>query len=140
MAHSLYPCLWFDGQAQAAAEWYCTIFENAAILESNPLAVSFTLNGTRFMALNGGPAFRFNEAVSIVVPCDTQAEIDHYWSRLSEGGEQGQCGWLKDKFGLSWQIVPAILPELMRDPARAGRVTQVFLQMKKFDINQLLQA
>lgn len=140
MAHSLYPCLWFDGQAQAAAECYCTIFENAAILESNPLAVSFTLNDTRFMALNGGPAFRFNEAVSIVVPCDTQAEIDHYWNRLSEGGEQGQCGWLKDKFGLSWQIVPAILPELMRDPARAGRVTQAFLQMKKFDIEQLLQA
>lgn len=104
------------------------------------MTVSFQLNGQPYTALNGGPLFKFNEAISFQVYCDTQDEIDHYWYKLTDGGQEGQCGWLKDKYGVSWQIVPSILPKLMSDPSRTGKVTQAFLQMKKFDIEKLKQA
>jgi predicted 3-demethylubiquinone-9 3-methyltransferase (glyoxalase superfamily) len=137
----LYPCLWFDNQARAAAEFYGTIFPNSRILNDSGLVVNFELNGQKFMGLNGGPLFRFNEAVSIVIPCKDQAEIDHYWYKLTaDGGEESMCGWCKDKFGLSWQVVPANLGDLMSDPARAGRVTAAFMKMRKFDIETLLNA
>ncbi len=104
------------------------------------MVVNFELNGRKFMGLNAGPMFKFNEAISFVVDCETQQEIDHYWNKLSEGGSEGQCGWLKDKFGVSWQIVPTVLGKLMSDSERSGRVVQAFMQMKKFDIEKLLNA
>lgn len=140
MTKQITPCLWFDGQAKAAADFYCTIFKNSTIIDDTPMVVTFELNGNKFMGLNGGPMFKFNESVSFVVNCDTQEEIDYYWYKLTEGGEESQCGWLKDKYGLSWQIVPAILPELMSDPEKSERVIKAFLQMKKFDIKKLLTA
>lgn len=140
MAHPLYPCLWFDGKAKEAADFYCSVFKNARILSENPMVVIFELNGTKFMGLNGGPIFKFNEAVSFVVNCDTQEEIDYYWEKLTDGGKESMCGWLVDKFGLSWQIVPTILGELMSDPQRAGRVTKAFMEMKKLDIEVLRNA
>ena len=140
MSNSIYPCLWFDGQAKEAAEFYCSVFKNAKILSDTPMVVTFELNGKKFMGLNGGPKFKFTEAVSFVVECETQEEIDNYWSRLTEGGQESMCGWLKDKFGLSWQIVPSILSKLMSDPERAPRVMQAFMQMKKFDIEKLEKA
>ena len=140
MTNSIYPCLWFDGNAKAAAEFYCSVFKNSSIINDTPMVVVFELNGNKFMGLNGGPMFRFNEAVSFVVNCETQEEIDYYWDKLTEGGEESMCGWLKDKFGLSWQIVPAILGKLMSDPEKAPRVMQAFMQMKKFDIEKLRQA
>jgi predicted 3-demethylubiquinone-9 3-methyltransferase (glyoxalase superfamily) len=156
MTSQITPCLWFDHQAEEAAVFYTSIFRNSKIdsisrygkegfeihgqKEGTALTVSFQVNGQSFTALNGGPLFKFNEALSLQVYCETQEEIDFYWSKLTDGGQEGQCGWLKDKFGLSWQIIPAILPELMSDPARADRVTAAFLQLKKFDIEKLLQA
>ena len=140
MTHPIYPCLWFDGQAKAAAEFYCSVFRNSKILDHNPLVVTFELNGTKFMGLNGGPQFKFNEAVSFVVNCDTQEEIDYYWEKLTTGGQESMCGWLKDKFGVSWQIVPAMIAELMGDPARAERVTKAFMNMRKLDIEALMNA
>jgi predicted 3-demethylubiquinone-9 3-methyltransferase (glyoxalase superfamily) len=140
MTHPIYPCLWFDGQAKAAADFYCGIFKNARIMEENPMVVIFELNGAKFMGLNGGPHFKFNEAVSFVVNCDTQEEIDYYWEKLTEDGEESMCGWLKDKYGVSWQIVPAILGSLMNDPEKGPRVVQAFLKMRKFDIKTLLNA
>jgi predicted 3-demethylubiquinone-9 3-methyltransferase (glyoxalase superfamily) len=156
MTNQIAPCLWFDNQAEQAANFYTAVFKNAKIenisrygkegyeihgqKEGTVLAVGFQLNGQSFTALNGGPVFKFNEAISFQVFCETQEEIDYYWRKLTDGGEESQCGWLKDKFGLSWQIIPAILPKLMSDPARAGRVTKAFLQMKKFDIEKLMQA
>jgi predicted 3-demethylubiquinone-9 3-methyltransferase (glyoxalase superfamily) len=150
------PCLWFDNQAEEAAQFYTSIFRNSRIgtvsrygkegfefhgqKEGTAMTVLFEINGQPFTALNGGPVFQFSEAISFQVFCDTQEEIDEYWTKLTVGGEEGQCGWLKDKFGLSWQIVPSVLPELMSDPARAGRVTNAFMQMKKFDIAALLKA
>jgi predicted 3-demethylubiquinone-9 3-methyltransferase (glyoxalase superfamily) len=105
------------------------------------MVVTFELDGKKFMGLNGGPHFKFNEAVSFVVDCETQEEIDHYWTHLTaDGGQESNCGWLKDKFGVSWQIVPAVLPKLMSDPKRAGRVMEVYLKMKKFDIQALENA
>ncbi len=150
------PCLWFDNQAEEAANFYTSIFKNSKIesisrygkegfeihgqKEGTALTVGFQINGQSFTALNGGPVFKFNEAISFQVYCETQEEIDHYWNKLTVGGQESQCGWLKDKFGLSWQIVPSILPKLMSDPTKAGRVTKAFLQMKKFDIEKLIQA
>jgi len=105
------------------------------------MVVNFELNGKPFTGLNGGPQFEFNEAVSFVIPCDGQEEVDHYWNQLTaDGGEEGKCGWLKDKFGLSWQVVPAILGELLSDPEKGQRVVQAFMQMKKFDIEKLVNA
>ncbi|HEX3079543.1 MAG TPA: VOC family protein [Puia sp.] len=140
MTNQIYPCLWFDGQAEAAATFYCSVFKNSKILSESPMVVIFELNGAKFMGLNGGPLFKFNEAVSFVVNCSTQDEIDYYWSKLTAGGEESMCGWLKDKFGVSWQIVPTILGELLSDPAKAERVTNAFMKMRKFDIEALKNA
>jgi predicted 3-demethylubiquinone-9 3-methyltransferase (glyoxalase superfamily) len=141
MSNKMYPCLWFDGQAQAAAEFYCSIFVNSKIIANNQFVVTFELNGQKYMGLNGGPEFKFNEAISIVVDCDTQEEIDHYWNSLTaDGGEEGNCGWLKDKFGVSWQIVPTILGQLMTNPDRVQNVMSAYLKMKKFDIQALKNA
>ncbi|MCL9980742.1 MAG: VOC family protein [Bacteroidia bacterium] len=138
MKNEIFPCLWFDGKAQEAAKFYCSIFKNSEITADNQMVVNFNLNGNKFMGLNGGPNYKFNEAVSFVVNCDTQAEIDHYWDNLTaEGGKEGNCGWLKDKFGVSWQIVPTSLPRLLSNPEKAQKVTEAFLKMKKFDIETL---
>src|SRR6478735_11348083 len=98
MAHPIYPCLWFDGQAKTAADFYCSVFKDSKIIQENPMVVLFEINGGKFMGLNGGPHFKFNEAVSLVVNCDTQDEIDYYWNTLTKGGEESMCGWLKDRF------------------------------------------
>ena len=156
IVNQITPCLWFDNQAEEAAIFYTSVFDNSKIenisrygkegfeihgqKEGTALTVAFEINGQTFTALNGGPVFKFTEAISFQVFCQTQEEIDYYWSNLTEGGEEGQCGWLKDKFGVSWQIVPSILPELMSNPATAGNVMNAFLQMKKFDIEKLRQA
>lgn len=141
MKHEIYPCLWFDGQAQQAAKFYAAIFKDSRITADNGMVVTFELNGRKFMGLNAGPEFTFNEAVSFVVDCDTQAEIDHYWDKLTaDGGSEGACGWLKDKFGISWQIVPTVLPKLLSDPTKAQSVMQAYLKMKKFDISALENA
>jgi len=141
MTNQIYPCLWFDGQAQAAAKFYCSVFKNSTITADNQMVVTFELNGKKFMGLNAGPQFKFNEAVSFVVECETQEEIDYYWEKLTaNGGSEGQCGWLKDQFGVSWQIVPSILPQLLSDPSKAQKVIQVYMQMKKFDIEKLQHA
>jgi predicted 3-demethylubiquinone-9 3-methyltransferase (glyoxalase superfamily) len=156
MTNQITPCLWFDNQALDAANYYTSIFKNSSIdsisyytkegkeihgqEEGSVLTVVFHINGQPFTALNGGPIFKFTEAVSFQVFCETQEEIDSYWNSLTVGGEEGLCGWCKDKFGLSWQIVPSILPQLMTDPVRSGRVTQAFMQMKKFDIETLKKA
>ncbi len=141
MINQIYPCLWFDGQAKAAAAFYCSIFSNSRITEENPMVVRWELNGKHFMGLNGGPQFKTNEAISFVVECETQKEIDHYWNSLiADGGEESQCGWCKDKFGVSWQIVPSILGNLMSHPEKGHRVIQAFMKMKKFDIEKLINA
>ena len=140
MNNEISLCLWFDGQAKEAAEFYCSVFENSKITSENPMMVTFELNGRKMMGLNGGPQFKFNEAASLVVYCENQEEIDYYWTKLTEGGEESMCGWLKDKFGLSWQIVPSILGKLVSDPEKGQRVVQAFLQMKKFNIQTLLNA
>jgi len=151
------PCLWFDKQALEAATFYTSIFKNSSIgkisrytgegkeihrqEEGTVLTVEFTLNGQPFVALNGGPVYSFSEAVSFQIFGSTQEEIDYYWEHLTaDGGEESYCGWLKDKFGLSWQVVPAILTELLSDPERASRVTRAFMQMRKFDIEILTKA
>jgi len=140
MKNAIYPCLWFDGKAKEAAHYYCNIFEHSRILADTPMVVKFELNGSVFMGLNGGPQFKFTEAVSYVVECETQEEIDYYWTRLSEGGKESQCGWLKDKYGLSWQIVPTILSKLMSDPKKAPRVMEVISRTIKFSITELENA
>lgn len=150
------PCLWFDNQAEEAANFYVSVFKNSKIKtishygkegfethgqkEGTVLTVDFQINGQPFTALNGGPLFKFSEAVSFQVPCETQEEIDYYWSKLTEGGQESECGWLKDKYGLSWQIVPTILSQLLRDSTKSERVMKALMQMKKFDIATLLQA
>ena len=141
MKHEIYPCLWFDGQAKEAAKLYCSIFPNSKITGDSPMVVNFELNGKKFMGLNGGPHFKFNEAVSFVITCEDQKEIDYYWNSLTaDGGQESQCGWLVDKFGVSWQIIPAILGKLMSDPEKGPRVVQAFMKMKKFDIEALMNA
>jgi len=148
------PCLWFDTEGEAAAELYTSVFPNSKILdiahygEAGPrpagtvMTVSFELNGQEFLALNGGPEFTFSEAVSFQVMCESQDEVDHFWSKLGEGGEHGPCGWLKDRFGLSWQIVPTRLVELLgdSDPERARRAMAAMMGMGKLDIAGLEQA
>jgi predicted 3-demethylubiquinone-9 3-methyltransferase (glyoxalase superfamily) len=140
MTKPIFPCLWFNGQAKAAAEFYCSVFKNSKITSDSPMVVTFEINGNQFMGLNGGPQFSFNEAVSFVVNCDTQDEIDYYWDKLTEGGQESRCGWLKDKFGLSWQIVPTALGRLMSEPEKGKRVMEAFLKMKKFNIQELENA
>ena len=140
MTHKLFPCLWFNGQAKAEADYYCSVFRNSKMVSENPMVVIFELNETKFMALNGGPQYKFSPANSYVITCDTQEEIDHYWEKLGSGGTYNKCGWLDDQFGVSWQIVPTILGELMSDPKRSQRVIAAFLQMTKFDIEKLITA
>jgi len=154
------PCLWFDDQAEAAAKFYTGIFKKSKILaisryskagyeihrrpEGSVMVVEFQLEGQRFTALNGGPIFKFNEAISLQVDCQTQQEVDHFWEKLSQGGDEKaqQCGWLKDKYGVSWQIVPAALVEMITDPdpGKTQRVMTAMLQMKKIDIGGLKRA
>ena len=160
MNQKIGPCLWFDNQAEAAAQFYTSIFKNSKMgktaryteagheIHKQPagsvMTVEFELNGTPFTALNGGPLFNFNEAVSLQIFCETQEEIDYYWSRLTDGGEPQaqQCGWLKDKFGLSWQVVPAIVKELVSDPdtAKVSRVIDVIMKSRKLVIRELEEA
>jgi len=155
--HTITPCLWFDGQAEDAARFYVSVFKNAKLgrisryskagndVHGRPagsvMTVEFELDGQNFVGLNGGPHFKFTEAVSFQIHCETQEEVDHYWAALSKGGEEGPCGWLKDKFGLSWQVVPTALIEMLTGPdaAKVERVTDAFLKMKKFDIAKLRQ-
>lgn len=139
--------LWFDRSAEEAANHYVSIFKNSQILNINRagelvLTVTFQLEGQQFIALNGGPTFHFTEAISLFVNCETQDEVDDLWMRLAAGGSEGRCGWLKDKFGLSWQIIPSALGELLqsKDPVKAGRAMEAMLQMKKIDIQRLKQA
>ncbi|MEU7835244.1 MULTISPECIES: VOC family protein [unclassified Nonomuraea] len=146
--------LWFDNQAEEAAAFYTSLFEDSRILEvqrygdagpgpaGTAMTVSFELAGQRFVALNGGPEFTFTEAISLYVDCASQEEVDELWAKLTEGGEESQCGWLKDRWGLSWQIVPKVLPELLSnpDPAKAQRVMKAMLGMRKIDINALEEA
>jgi predicted 3-demethylubiquinone-9 3-methyltransferase (glyoxalase superfamily) len=148
------PCLWFDTEGEDAATFYTSIFPDSRIVEvarygeagpreaGTVMTVVFELDGQRFLALNGGPQFAFTEAVSFSVSCETQEEVDRYWSALSEGGEEGPCGWLKDRFGLSWQIVPRVLPELLTgsDRERSQRVMRAMLSMRKIEIDELERA
>ncbi|HET9574359.1 MAG TPA: VOC family protein [Methyloceanibacter sp.] len=153
------PCLWFDTEAEDAAKFYCSIFENSKIEQvsryvdagqeihgkkaGSVMVVAFNLEGQKFVALNGGPQFKFDEAVSFQISCRTQKEVDYFWSKLTaEGGKEGPCGWLKDKFGLSWQVVPTSLIDMMldKDASKVARVTNAFLKMKKFDIEALKRA
>ena len=141
MSKQIYPCLWFDGNAKAAATFYCSVFNNAKIIDDTPMVVTFEINGSKFMGLNGGPQFKFDEAISFVVNCDNQEEIDHYWEKLTaDGGQESMCGWLKDKFGVSWQIVPSNIGKLMSDPEKVKRLMPVIMQMKKIDIKKLEEA
>ena len=135
----VYPCLWFDGNAIEAVEFYCSIFPDSKIVSQNPFVVIFHIKNTKFMALNGGPEYKFNGAISFVVNCNNQQEIDYFWEKLSSGGQIGKCGWLQDKFGVSWQIVPTILGKLMNNPDKAPKVMFEFMQMTKFDIEKLLK-
>lgn len=159
-AQKIVPCLWFDTQAEEAAQFYCSCFPNSRILRisrygeagheihgkpaGSVLTVEFQLAGQTFTALNGGPLFKFNEAISFQVGCDSQEELDRYWDRLSAGGDEAarQCGWLKDRYGLSWQIVPSVLGDLMTstDPGKSERVMSALLKMKKLDIAELIRA
>ncbi|HAU1789695.1 TPA: VOC family protein [Legionella pneumophila] len=150
------PCLWFDDKAEEAVTYYISIFKNGSIEKisyyskegfefhkkpaGSVMTILFNLNGQQYMALNGGPEFQFNESVSLMVNCDTQDELDYFWKELSADGEEGSCGWLKDKFGLSWQIVPDILAELLSDHQKSEKVMRVLLQMKKLDIAKLKAA
>ena len=148
------PFLWFDSQAEEAMNFYTSVFKNSKAGnvsrygEAGPgapgsvLTASFELEGLEFTALNGGPHFKFTEAISLYVNCESQEEVDYFWGKLSEGGEISQCGWLQDKFGLSWQIIPSVLPKLLNDPDRekANRVMQAMLQMQKIDVAKLQQA
>jgi len=137
------PFLWFDGKAEEAANYYVSVFKNSGITDTNPMMTSFVLEGQPFIALNGGPEFTFTEAVSFFVNCQSQEEVDYYWDRLIEdGGEASQCGWLKDKYGLSWQIIPKQLGELMgsSDRQKADRVMQTMRKMKKIIVADLVAA
>lgn len=152
------PCLWFNDQAEEAMRFYVSVFKNSKVgrvtryeeagakasgrPKGSVMTATFEIEGQEFMALNGGPHFTLSEAVSFIVKCDTQKEIDTFWEKLSEGGEKGVCGWLKDKFGLSWQIVPTVLSDMMqdKDAEKTNRVMEAILQMKKLDIARLQEA
>jgi predicted 3-demethylubiquinone-9 3-methyltransferase (glyoxalase superfamily) len=144
------PFLWFDGNAEEAMKFYVSIFKDSKVLgvsrlggpKGKVMTARFRLHGQDFIALNGGPQFKFTEAVSFLVDCETQREVDRLWKRLTDGGTPSQCGWLKDKFGLSWQIVPSALPKMLadRNPERSGRVMQAMLKMGKIDIAELKRA
>src|SRR5499427_3328529 len=152
------PCLWFDTQAEEAANFYCSVFKNSRLgkvsrypnagqeIHRKPpgsvMVVEFEIDGQAFVALNGGPNFKFTEAISLQVHCDNQSEVDYFWTKLTQGGEEGPCGWLKDKYGLSWQVVPAAIPKMLTDPdsRKSERVMNAFLKMKKLDIDEIERA
>jgi predicted 3-demethylubiquinone-9 3-methyltransferase (glyoxalase superfamily) len=134
------PFLWFDNQAADAARFYTSVFPNSKIVSTNPMVSVFELEGLQISALNGGPMFKLSEAFSFSISCETQAEIDYYWDKLTEGGEESMCGWLKDKFGLSWQVIPTVLSKLMNDPEKAPKAMKAFMTMKKFNIEALTNA
>jgi predicted 3-demethylubiquinone-9 3-methyltransferase (glyoxalase superfamily) len=152
------PCLWFESQAEEAAKFYVSVFKNSKIGKisrygkegfeihgqkaGTVMTAEFEIEGQKFVALNGGPHFKFNEAVSFQVHCETQQEIDHFWSKLAEGGQEQPCGWLKDKFGLSWQVIPKALPQMLMDenPEKAQRIMKSMLQMRKIDLAALERA
>jgi predicted 3-demethylubiquinone-9 3-methyltransferase (glyoxalase superfamily) len=154
MSQKIKPFLWFDNQAEEAMNYYVSVFKNAEVLdvsrygEGGPgpagtvMTASFRLDGLEFVALNGGPEYRFSEAISFQIDCKSQDEVDYFWEKLTDGGEPGPCGWLKDRFGLSWQVVPSRLTELLQDPdpANANRVMQAMLQMSKIEIAKLEEA
>jgi predicted 3-demethylubiquinone-9 3-methyltransferase (glyoxalase superfamily) len=154
MQQKIVPNLWFDTEAEEVAEFYVGVFENSRIVnvthytEAGPrdagmaMTVEFELDGQRFIGINGGPEFSFDEAVSFAIECETQEEVDYYWEKLSEGGEEGQCGWLKDRYGLSWQVVPTGMEELFADPdkGRAERAMKAMLGMRKLDVAALRRA
>ena len=143
MTQKITTFLWFDGKAKEAAEFYCSIFKNSKVLSANPMIVTFELEGQKFIALNGGPQYKFTEAVSLFVDCETQEEVDKLWNTLtSNGGEESMCGWLKDKYGLSWQIIPKVLMELMndKDKEKSQRVMQAMLKMRRIIIKDLQAA
>ena len=157
-APKILPCLWFDTEAEAAANHYVSIFKNSRLGKisrygkegqeihgkeaGSVMTVEFKIEGQKFLALNGGPHFKFNEAVSFQILCETQGEVDYFWDKLVQGGKEAPCGWLKDKFGLSWQVVPTVLPEMLKDEnaKKAQRVMKAMLQMRKIDIAALKQA
>lgn len=157
-ANRITPCLWFDTRAEEAATFYVSVFSDSRIRKisrypeggeeihgkqaGSVMTVEFEIEGQRFVALNGGPQFTFDEAISFQVHCETQGEVDHFWDALGEGGEESQCGWLRDKFGLSWQVIPNALPEMLsdKDPEKRDRVMNAMLQMKKLDIPALKRA
>jgi predicted 3-demethylubiquinone-9 3-methyltransferase (glyoxalase superfamily) len=154
MSDKITTCLWFDTQGEEAAEFYCSVIPNSKVLgverygEAGPgpagtaMTVSFELDGRPFVALNGGPEFTFNEAVSLQISCQDQEEVDYFWNTLVDGGEESMCGWLKDRYGFSWQVVPSALPELLGDPDpdRAQRAMKAMLSMRKIDVEALRQA
>ena len=154
MQQQIKPNLWFDTEAQDAANFYTSIFDNSRIVsvsryaEGSPrpagmvMAVEFELNGQRFIGINGGPEFKFNEAISFLITCETQEEIDRYWERLTNGGEEGPCGWCKDRYGVSWQVAPSGMEEMLADPdqERAKRAMQAMMQMRKIDLGALREA
>lgn len=155
-AQRITPCLWFDTEAEAAAKFYASIFKHSKLgaisrygtegfeihgkKAGTVMTVEFEIAGQKFLALNGGPQFKFNEAVSFQVHCETQEEIDYFWSKLAEGGQEGPCGWLKDKFGLSWQVIPTALPQMLMDEKAGQRVMRSMLQMRKIDLAALKRA
>jgi len=136
------PFLWFDGKAAEAAAFYVSIFKNSKVVSSSPMDATFVLDGQDFLALNGGPQYKFTPAVSLFVSCETQEEVDYFWEKLGAGGAESQCGWLTDKYGLSWQVVPTILRKLLQDPdrAKAQRALNAMLKMTKLDIKRLQEA
>jgi predicted 3-demethylubiquinone-9 3-methyltransferase (glyoxalase superfamily) len=136
------PFLWFEGNMQEAVEFYLSVFKEARVISMNPMSATFELLGQQFMALNAGPHHKFNEAISFFVSCADQAEVDYYWERLSAGGGEQQCGWVKGRFGVSWQVIPRVLGRLLGDPdrAKADRVMQAMLKMKKIVIGDLEKA
>ncbi len=158
VAKKIVPCLWFDTEAEEAARFYVSIFANSHIRKisrygeagqevhgrppGSVMTVEFEIAGQTFTALNGGPCFKFNEAISFQIMCETQDVIDHFWARLSEGGEEGPCGWLKDRYDVSWQVVPAVLPEMMTggDPERTNRIISAVMKMRKFEVAALERA
>lgn len=158
LARKITPCLWFDDEGEDAAKFYAGIFPNSKVgaisrygeagkeFHQKPvgsaMTVEFELNGQPFMALNGGPIFTFNEAISFQVFCETQGEVDYYWGKLTEGGEESMCGWLKDKFGLSWQVIPTVMIDMISDPdpVKSGKAMEAMLQMKKLDIDAAKRA
>lgn len=136
------PFLWFNNQAEEAATFYCSVFKNAKILNTSPMMCTFELEGQQLIALNGGPEYTFTEAISLFVNCETQDEVDYFWEKLSADPATEQCGWLKDKYGISWQIIPKILGQLLgdKDPVKAKRVMDAMLKMKKIDVLGLQKA